>query len=1309
MSSEESSQRIAKFDGSDFAFWKTQIEDYLYQKDLYRPLLGKEKGMKKTEETDDWEVLDRKALGVVRLSLSKSVTHNIMKEKTTFDLMEALKKMYEQPSAANKVHLMKKLFNLTMPEGVSFMSHLSEFNATVDQLLSVDISFSDEVQALLILSQLPESWQGSVTAISNSAGKEKLKLSEVVSLILTEEVRRSSIDSSAPGTSGSALSFQQKGKAQGKGSQKKKSKGKSKGVQGNSQTRSNECWNCGQVGHFANACKAPKKNEQEAHVLDDALILALNSDAESWVVDSGASFHATANREVLLNYVAGDFGKVYLGNDQACSIVGRGDVQIAVNGSSWCLKDVRHVPKLRRNLISVGQLAAAGFTSTFTGDLWKVSRDTKVMAEGKKVGSLYLTSQGIGTLAVADSKADSSLWHCRLGHMSEKGMKVLQTNGKLPGLESVDFDICEDCIFGKQKRVSFQKGGRPPKAHKLELVHTDVWGPSRVRSLGGSYYFVTFIDDHSRKVWVYFMKQKSEVFEVFKKWKALVENETDLKLKRLRSDNGGEYELTEFKEFCGANGIRLERTPAGTPQLNGVAERMNRTLTERARSMRIHAGLPKCFWADAVSTAAYLINLGPSVPLNFGIPEEVWSGKEVNLSHLRVFGCVSYVHVNDEKRDKLDPKSVKCVFIGYGGDDFGYRFYDYTHKKIIRSRDVVFSERALYKDRDSKRNSGSTTLDGGPSKYFDVEDLTGDVRVEQDSCQEQVVASDGTVSEETDSDGVTSETEGDSPVAEVRRSTRVPKPNPKYLSSLDYLLLTDSGEPECYEEAVQVSESAKWKVAMQEEMDSLHSNGTWQLSQLPAGKQALHNKWVFRLKQESDGKKRYKARLVVKGFQQKEGIDFGEIFSPVVKHSTIRMVLNIVAAENLFLEQLDVKTAFLHGDLDEEIYMKQPVGFIVKGKEKMVCRLKKSLYGLKQAPRQWYKKFDGFMLQSGYHRCNADHCCYFKRFEASYIILLLYVDDMLVAGSCFQEINRLKQQLATVFAMKDLGAARQILGMRISRDMAQRTLRLSQAEYIERVLRRFNMQSAKAVGTPLGSHFRLSQGQSPKGDAEIDYMAKVPYASAIGSLMYAAVCTRPDISHAVGVVSRFASNPGKEHWEAVKWVMRYLRGSTDLPLCFGRSKLTVQGFVDADFAGDQDTRKSTTGYVFMVGSTAVSWVSRLQKIVTLSTTEAEYVAVTEAAKEMIWLNGFMEELGLKQEDGVLFCDSQSAIHLAKNPVFHARTKHIDLRYHFIRSLLEEGSLLLVKILGSKNPADMLTKPVTVDKLKLCSTSVGLHA
>lgn len=281
--------------------------------------------------------------------------------------------------------------------------------------------------------------------------------------------------------------------------------------------------------------------------------------------------------------------------------------------------------------------------------------------------------------------------------------------------------------------------------------------------------------------------------------------------------------------------------------------------------------------------------------------------------------------------------------------------------------------------------------------------------------------------------------------------------------------------------------------------------------------------------------------------------------------------------------------------------------------------------------------------------------------------------------------------------------------MRIIRDRAKGTLKLSQAEYIKKVLKRFSMGDAKPVGTPLASHFRLTKDQSPKTNEERDYMGKVPYASAIGSLMYAMVCTRPDIAHAVGVVSRYMSNPGKQHWEAVKWIMRYLRGSSNVSLCFTRTGLKLQGYVDADLAGDMDSRKSTTGFVYTLGGTAVCWGSKLQKIVALSTTEAEYVAVTEAGKEMVWLQGFLDELGKTVEKGVLHSDSQSAIFLAKNPAFHSRTKHIQLRYHFIRSLIDSGQLILEKIRGAENPADMLTKVVTVDKLKLCEASVGLQA
>ncbi|KAE8690148.1 hypothetical protein F3Y22_tig00110925pilonHSYRG00035 [Hibiscus syriacus] len=1040
-------------------------------------------------KNEDWALLDRQALRVIRLTLSRNVAFNIAKEKTTAGLMAALSSMYEKPSALNKVHLM--------------------------------------------------SWNATVTAVSSSSGNSKLKFDDVRDL-----------------------------------------------------------------GHFKRDCRALKKDtgaQESANMTEetsDAMILIVNSPIESWILDSGASFHSTPYLEIMENYVSGDFGKVHLADDETLKIVGKGDIRLKLpNQTTWKLTGVRYILGLKRNLISIGQLDGEGYSTTFSGCEWKITKGALVIARGKKTDTLYVTSNLENIIATIDADGKSNLWHQRLGHMSEKGMKTLLSKGKLSDLKNVDVRLCEDYIFGKQKKVSFAKND--------------------------SLYYITFIDDSTRNVWVYFLKKKSEVFDIFRKWKAMVENETGLKVKRLRSDNGGEYKNRRFRYFCANNGIKMETTVPMTPQHNGVAERMNRTLNERARSMRIHAGLPKFLWAEAINTAAYLINRGPSIPLDGRIPEEVWSKKEINLSHLRVFGCISYVHISSAERSKLDAKSNKCVFVGYGGDEFGYRFWDYENRKIIRSRDVIFNENVMYKDRSTVESSSSNTK-VETKEFVEFEEISGnDVQISPEAAQEKP----GT--------------------PELRRSSRISKPTQRYSPSLHYLLLTDNGEPECYDEAMQVEDSIKWESSMKDEM----------------------------IKEEHDGSKHYKARLIVK------------------------------AAENLHLEQLDVKTAFLHGDLKEEIYMRQPEGFIEVGKKNLVCRLKKSLYGLKQAPRQWYKKFDIFMSSNGFTRCQADHCCYIKRFDNSFIILLLYVDDMLVADSDMQEIIHLKQELSKQFAMKDMGVAKQILGMRIKRDTKSGTLMLSQAEYINKVLSRFNMQDAKPVSTPLGVHFRLSKEQSPKTEEECANMVKVSYASAIGSMMYAMVCTRPDIAYAVGVVSRYMNNPGKVHWEAVKWILRYLRGTTNKALCFKGGDTILTRYVDADLAGNVDIRRSTTGYVYTLGGTAVSWVSQLQKIVALSTTEAEYVSVTKASKEMVWLQSFLEELGKKQENNVLYCDSQSAIHLAKNPSFHSRTKHIQLRYHFIR--LEDVILKLEKISRAQNPADMLTKTVTTDKLKLCSASVGM--
>lgn len=349
----------------------------------------------------------------------------------------------------------------------------------------------------------------------------------------------------------------------------------------------------------------------------------------------------------------------------------------------------------------------------------------------------------------------------------------------------------------------------------------------------------------------------------------------------------------------------------------------------------------------------------------------------------------------------------------------------------------------------------------------------------------------------------------------------------------------------------------------------------------------------------------------------------------MVRHTSICVLLAMVAHQDLELEQLDVKISFLHRELEEDIYMTQPDGFQDPEKEDYVCKLKKSLYGLKQSPRQWYKRFDGFMIKIVYNRSPYDCCVYHSKLKnGSYIYLVLYVDDMLIAAENKSDIQRLKGLLSAKFEMKDLGAAKKILGMEIYRDRNQKTLFVSQKGYTQKILSRFGMSNAKPLDTPCASNIHLSVAFAPKSVEEKEYMSQVPYASAVGSLMYAMVCTRPDLAHAVSVISRFMSQPGKEHWQAVKRIFRYLRGTSDISLVYGGdTQCLVTGYFDSDYAGDVDSRRSMTGYVFTLGGSVMSWKATLQPTVTLSTIEAEYMALTEVAKEGIWLRGLVRDLG----------------------------------------------------------------------------------
>jgi len=378
--------------------------------------------------------------------------------------------------------------------------------------------------------------------------------------------------------------------------------------------------------------------------------------------------------------------------------------------------------------------------------------------------------------------------------------------------------------------------------------------------------------------------------------------------------------------------------------------------------MLSNSGLENNFWAEAVRTACYLINRSPTTALDCSILEEVWTSKNLNYSHLKIFECEAFVQIPKENRTKLDDKSKKCIFLGYADEDLGYRLWDPVKHKIIRSRDVISNESEMF-----KRTVGELEV----KKFIDRFENIPPIRENEQKIQEH--EEQRVENNEQEEEGILQEPlqeiqPGNAPPQLVRRSSRPHTPSQRYPPS-NYILLTDEGEPNCFQEACKVEHSKEWKKAIKEEMNSLQENKTWELVNLPKDRKALQNKWVYKIKHEgNENKERYKARLVVKGFAQKEGIDFTEIFSPVVKMSPIRVILGLVATLDLECEQLDVKTAFLHGELEEELYMEQPEGFIEKGKEGLVCRLKKSLYGLKQAPRQWYKKFDSFMLEHGFQR-----------------------------------------------------------------------------------------------------------------------------------------------------------------------------------------------------------------------------------------------------------------------------------------------------------------------------------------------------
>lgn len=949
------------------------------------------------------------------------------------------------------------------------------------------------------------------------------------------------------------------------------------------------------------------------------------------------------------------------------------------------------------------------------------------------------------------------VWHDRMGHLSYDGLIKLARHSS--GMDLTK-DIppsceCEFCLLTNMTKKPHSSPIQPGRA-PWDFVYSDV---VTINDYGfdGSKYFVTFVCDRTKSARVYFMKSKGEVTDWFIHFKKSVER-PGCSIHRLRDDNGGEYIAGRFQQFLKSEGILWELTVPYTPQQNGASERFGRTIWVKAKAMLRAANLPMEYWPEAVRYAVYLYER--SVHRTIGItPFEAMNHSEPDLSHIRKFGSKLYNTVGKSAK-KLEDKAYAGKLLGFDGDRI-YRILK-EDGKVARGHGCHVVETEPSRESESEpqitppQPSPAVTLSAPTQKILQIRSLAHKTQPQKRKAEDFFNLEEPPVkapkvtyvppARPTPSshpnlhfdnippynpEYATSEltSPGTEPADPFDADTIVVDAGPEMnraessdplalilsaedsISLLSLLMARSDGrlkctgdvvEPKTLAEAQAQPEWPQWEAAMKEEYDSLIENKVWEtVESVPTSRSPLPGKWVFRLKPGAKGEiLRYKARWVCGGHRQREGIDFHETFASVVKPMSYKAIFALAAALDWEIEQMDVKTAFLYGVIDDvDLFMTLPTGVGVSGN----CRLKKALYGLKQSPRVWYNTLATFLQTLGFKPLDSDTSVFCR----DGLIMAIYVDDMLIVGKDEQEIQEVKDALSQRFHMTDLKACHFYLGMEVTRDRPARKLRLCQEAYVRKILSDNGMRDCKPIAVPMAPGTKLQKSDDAFQQNAITIKA---YQSMVGSLMYAMLGTRPDIAYAVSCVSRYASNPSDQHIVAVKKIFQYLQGTAHFGLEFTGTLEDLKGFTDADWAGCEDTRRSTSGYVFNLGSAAISWSSKRQATVSLSTCEAELIGQTQATKEAIWLRRFLSHVNPNadlDQATVIFGDNQGAIALAKNPQFHARTKHVAIQDYFVREKVATGEIEMRFVPTQEQIADGLTKPLPKVTFEAFRAAVGV--
>ena len=1218
-----------------------------------------------------WEKKHNQALDALMRALPDSVVDEVCNEELICDQWKKLVKKFTDKMVSDKIFLKKEYNSKEMAEGADPVEHLETMSELKRGRIAAGDDVSEEDHIERLIDSLPKSWDVQKKSMRRQRG---LTLAECESAI-KEEARTLKRENAIVASNDAAMAMarsvvadeiakfvrsgrggQRGGRGRGRGGGQGRGGGgpQRNGFVSNSPST---CNFCKKEGHFVRDCpEAAERDRQRAargeppyvpknqrgrraaeadQVVEEEFsfqaVSGKRAQIDGWCIDSGATAHMTASRTLLNNYTTLQRPiRIVLADNSSRQAVGKGTAKMRVGKEVVELIEVLYVPGLGDNLCSVPKLLKSKIGVNFTTNESDETEWLVLTSRGRELGRVSMSADEFrfALAQQAKSEDEDKLQHYRLGHLGATNTELLVHNaiGVHKPMSRIDNNACNVCI--KAKSIAQVRDGEMKKATRLlERLHVDICGPFLVPERRGGKYFITLVDEWSRFFGIMIIINRQAIAEVVKSYITQVEVQKERKVAVIRSDNAKELISHELQVFCTEKGIGRETTPAYAPWLNGIVERGNRTILERVRALLLHAELPPEFWGDAALHATYLMNRAPHAALGGKTPFEKWTGELPKLASLVTFGAEVASLVPVEVREKIDkklyPKTVDAIFLRHWS--VGYWIY-VPHEDKVRLVSTIIK-------RDETPGCGRRLLERCASEGRRLEMALIDKR-EKNRADKRA--------------------EGEREEKEEERG----------------LAVGSEWMPRHFKEAWA---NPEWREAINSELDSHNQNNTWIEAKLPKGKQLVSTKWVFTVK--GDGRK--KARLVARGFSQIQGIDYSFTFSPTLRIESLRILLSAASARNMSVYVADIKTAYLHGIVEEEIYLGAPEGVETNTG---VVKLRKALYGLKQAGREWHVRLRKYLFVLGFVNLVSDSCVFVN---SDFSLLIgVYVDDLVVCGSTDAISISFLNSVNVEFPLSARGLIKEVLGVEIQK---------RGGKYLLRSTKQIKELLEKEINEVKGSY--LTEKETTE------------YRSVVGMLRYITQISRPDLAYIVGVLSRSMQKPTGEDIRRAKKVVSYVSKTKNLALVLGGEAL--QAFADASFGSEGET-KSVTGYCIYMGSGVVSWRSKLQRLIAMSSTEAEFQALTSATEEVSWIRGFLEELGYKISTSTkISVDNTAVIQLARDPVFHDRTKHFKRRMGFVQQCVDLGIINLQYVRSEDNVADLLTKPLSSTLREQHSSSLGL--